>query len=208
MPRIAEPRQPAEPHSADQKERYRRMLRAAAKLGDEHGLERMQMNDVAKEAGVAIATLYRYFPSKNDLFVGILNAQIDQLGQTAAAGTKPDGATHAEIVAEILIGAGRNLLRRPLLATAMLQANNTAQLGQGRDFTEYNAAFHMLLLDAMGVPEPGEEDLRMMRITEQTWYGILISVLNGIIDQNQAEEDVRLATRLLLGPRYDQGVTP
>ena len=200
MPRIAQPRQPAEPHSEEQKDRYRRIPRAAARLGNEHGLERMQMNDVAKEAGVAIATLYRYFPSKNELFVGVLNSQIDQLGQSTPP-PKPDESP-AAIVAQVLIDAGRNLLARPQLATAMLQANNTAQLAQGRDYTQHNIAFHKLLLDAMGVTEPDDEDMRMLRITEQTWYGILISTLNGIIDPEQAARDVQLATELLLGPRY------
>lgn len=204
MPRIAEARQPAEPTSAEQKDRYRRILRAASKLGAEHGLDRMQMNDVAKEAGVAIATLYRYFPSKTDLFVGVLHSQIQRLsevGESAVVGT-PVGE-RAAAVAEVLIGAGRGMLARPQLATAMLQANNAAQLQGGREYTEANAAFHRVLLRALGVAEPEDEDFRMVRITEQTWYGVLVSVLNGVITADQAEADIRLAARLLLGPRYD-----
>lgn len=204
MPRIAEARQPAEPTSAEQKDRYRRILRAASKLGAEHGLERMQMNDVAKEAGVAIATLYRYFPSKTDLFVGVLHSQIQRLSSAGAdviaVGTPGE---RADAVADVLIGAGRGLLARPQLATAMLQANNAAQLQGGREYTEANAAFHRVLLRALGVAEPEDEDFRMVRITEQTWYGVLVSVLNGVITAEQAEADIRLATRLLLGPRYD-----
>lgn len=206
MPRIAEARQPAEPTSQDQKDRYRRILKAASKLGAEHGLERMQMADVAKEAGVAIATLYRYFPSKTDLFVGVLHGQVDTLSATAVR--SPDSVGHAAAVADVLIAAGRRLLERPQLATAMLQANNAAQLQGGREYTEANAAFHRVLLNALGVEEATDEDLRMVRITEQTWYGVLVSVLNGVINREQAEEDVRLAARLLLGPRYDEGTTP
>ncbi|WP_418063536.1 TetR family transcriptional regulator [Pimelobacter simplex] len=207
MPRIAEARQPAEPTSAEQKDRYRRILRAASKLGAEHGLERMQMNDVAKEAGVAIATLYRYFPSKTDLFVGVLHSQIQRLsaaGSGSGTGSAPAASgRRADAVADVLIGAGQRMLERPQLATAMLQANNAAQLQGGREYTEANAAFHRVLLAALGVPEPEDEDYRMVRITEQTWYGVLVSVLNGVITAEQADADIRLATRLLLGPRYD-----
>lgn len=204
MPRIAEARQPAEPTSADQKDRYQRILKAASKLGAEHGLERMQMNDVAKEAGVAIATLYRYFPSKTDLFVGVLHSQIQRLGETPAVVST---GTHADAVADILIAAGHRMLVRPQLATAMLQANNAAQLKGGREYTEANAAFHRVLLDALGVGvgDAEDQDFRMVRIVEQTWYGVLVSVLNGVITMEQADEDVRLAALLLLGPRYDQG---
>lgn len=202
MPRIAETRQPAEPTSAEQKDRRQRILRAAGKLGAEHGLDRMQMNDVAKEAGVAIATLYRYFPSKTDLFVGVLHSQIQRLSGSPTA-RDPHRGTRADSVAEVLIAAGRRLLERPQLATAMLQANNAAQLQGGREYTEANAAFHRVLLDALGVDDPGEEDFRMVRIIEQTWYGVLISVLNDVITIDQADDDIRLAARLLLGPRYD-----
>lgn len=200
MPRIAEARQPAEPSSAEQKDRYRRILRAAGRLGAQHGMERMQMGEVAKEAGVAIATLYRYFPSKTDLFVGVLHSQIQRLSDT---GVTVGHGSRADAVADVLIGASRRMLERPQLATAMLQANNAAQLQGGREYTEANAAFHRVLLDALGIGEPEPEDLRMVRIMEQTWYGVLVSALNGVIDLPQGEEDVRLAARLLLGPRYD-----
>jgi hypothetical protein len=53
------------------------------------------------------------------------------------------------------------------------------------------------------VDEPEEEDFRMIRIVEQTWYGILVSTLNRVITLDQSIEDIRLATRLLLGPTYD-----
>ncbi|MCD4532890.1 TetR family transcriptional regulator [Nocardioides sp. cx-169] len=206
MPRITEARQPAEPSSAEQKDRYRRMLRAASRLGAMHGLERMQMHDVAKEAGVAIATLYRYFPSKTDLFVAVLHRQVDQLGLDDVVAPR-DGASpgsRADAVADVLVAASRRMLARPQLATAMLQANNAAQLQGAREYTEANAAFHRMLLTALGVgDEPEDEDLRMVRIVEQTWYGVLVSTLNGVIDLPQAEQDIRLAARLLLGPRYD-----
>ena len=76
MPRIAEARPPAEPSSPDQKERYRRILEPRLRHGAAKGLERMQMHDVAKDAGVAIATLYRYFPSKTHLFTALMGAQV------------------------------------------------------------------------------------------------------------------------------------
>ncbi|MEK8145910.1 helix-turn-helix domain-containing protein [Streptomyces sp. M10(2022)] len=61
MPRIAEARAGAEPSSPKQHARRRGILRAAADIAAETGLERVQMHEVAKSAGVAIGTLYRYF---------------------------------------------------------------------------------------------------------------------------------------------------
>lgn len=201
MPRIAEQRVPAEPVSADQKDRYRRILRAAARLGSEHGHERMQMNDVAKEAKVAIATLYRYFPSKNDLFLGLLRSRVTSMQPVAVASAEVAPST---AVAETLIAASEALLQRPNLATAMLQANNSAQLKVGREGSDVTNAFHEILFRALGVETPTAQDQRMVRLIEQAWYGVLISVLNSVITFEECVDDVRLTCELLLGPTYDE----
>ncbi|MFS3129061.1 TetR family transcriptional regulator [Nocardioides sp. Bht2] len=200
MARIAENREPAQPVSAEQKERYARILRAAARLGSEHGSDRMQMNDVAKEAGVAIATLYRYFPSKNDLFVGLMNSQVHNL---AAAPAITAGRLPSEAVADVLVEASRKLLERPLLATAMLHANNSAQLSVGREGSMASRAFHVVLYRALNLTDPNPQDQRLVRLIEQAWYGVLVSVLNDVITFEECEDDIRLSARLLLGPTYD-----
>ena len=58
---------------AGQQERRERIVRAAIALL-EHGGEydAIQMRDVAQEAGVALATVYRYFTSKEHLYAAAL----------------------------------------------------------------------------------------------------------------------------------------
>ena len=97
VPRIAEGRPAAKPSSSVQKDRYQRILRAAAKLGAEHGLEHVQMNDVAKQANVAIATLYRYFPSKVDLFSSVMRWRVGEYDQP-------------EVVAVSMVPSSRTLI--------------------------------------------------------------------------------------------------
>lgn len=193
MPRIAEVRQPAEPSSPEQKDRYRRILRAAARQGAAKGLERMQMHDVAKDAGVAIATLYRYFPSKTHLFTALLTARIERLSELIAE--LPPSQDPVEAASDMLIEASRQLLANPLLAHAMVQSNNAAVLsgnGQTKSFSD-------LLLETMRLADPTEEEYSLVRIVEAAWYGILISALNRHITEEQAELDTRLACQRLLG---------
>src|SRR5699024_8824506 len=57
--------------SRSQTQRRKRIVQTAAALAVRGGVEAMQMRSVAERAGVALGTLYRYFPSKMDLVVAV-----------------------------------------------------------------------------------------------------------------------------------------
>ncbi|GGO74921.1 TetR family transcriptional regulator [Nocardioides deserti] len=197
MPRVAEDRPPAEPTSREQKERYARILRAAARHGAAKGLERVQMHDIAKDAGVAIATLYRYFPSKTHLFTALMRSQVERLAAMTVERV-PDESP-AEGIARMLVRAGRELLERPLLAHAMMQSNNaTVAQTPSAGVTE---VFIDLMLDAGGITDPTPHDLRLLGILEQAWYGMIISALNRGTDPRELEEDTALVVSLVVGAR-------
>ncbi|MDP9821935.1 TetR family transcriptional regulator [Nocardioides massiliensis] len=193
MPRLAEDRLPAEPVSPDQRERYRRILRAAAKHGAAKGLERVQMLDVARDAGVAIATLYRYFPSKTHLFTALMRHRVERLVDLVV---EPPAADPAEGIGRLLCQMGDDMLRTPLLTHAMVQSNNATVAHNPSAAVTY--VFLDLMLAAGGFDEPTEQDLRLLRLVEQAWYGIVMSALNGHIGPTQVRADTELVCRLLL----------
>lgn len=53
------------------------LIDAAARCIVQRGSARIRMGDVAVEAGVARSTLYRYFPSRDDLIVGLFLTRVD-----------------------------------------------------------------------------------------------------------------------------------
>ena len=197
MPRVAEDRSPAEPTSTEQKARYRRILVAAARQGAEKGLERVQMHDVAREAGVAIATLYRYFPSKTHLFTALMRSQMGRLAD-ASVGPAPDDSPE-EGITRLLVNAGQELLRTPLLAHAMIQANN-AMVAQAPD-AAVTEDFIDLMLRAGGIDEPTTHDRKLCRLLNQAWYGVVIAALNQSGDADELGADTELICRLILRDR-------
>ncbi|MEV6162223.1 TetR family transcriptional regulator [Streptomyces sp. NPDC052052] len=203
MPRISEARAGAEPSSPRQYARRQSILRAAADIAAETGLERVQMHEVAKSAGVAIGTLYRYFPSKTHLFTAVMADQIEGFGARL-----PDRAAHSsseDAVFATLVSATRNLLRRPALATAMIQSANAARSTTVPDVERVDTGFLDLLLDAWGVKEPTEGQIARLRLLMLLWYGVLQTQLNERITPKEADADLRLACHLLLAPETDAG---
>jgi AcrR family transcriptional regulator len=57
-----------------------RLLEAATAIFAERGVE-TSLDEVAKAAGVGIGTLYRHFPTREDLVLAVYGAQIDALDQ-------------------------------------------------------------------------------------------------------------------------------
>jgi AcrR family transcriptional regulator len=59
--------------------RSERVIAAAAKLATEGGYEGVHMRDVANLAKVSLATLYRYYPSKEDLILVLFFGELESL---------------------------------------------------------------------------------------------------------------------------------
>ncbi|ASR36770.1 hypothetical protein BAY61_19195 [Prauserella marina] len=213
MPRIGEVRAPAEPHSPTQQARVRRILRAAARLGGEYELDHVQMQEVAKQASVAIATLYRYFPSKTELFTAVMGDQLDRLAEDTLgsfAHSKVSGVSTVdcsgvrgsrEAVAALLVEAGRRLLARPLLARAMIQSNNAAHAGTSAEADRNDDKLGRIVLLALGIGDPVGEDVRIARLLVHCWHGSLMRCLNGRMEPAEMAADVRVACRMLLRER-------
>ena len=65
------------------------IVEAAYDLLVEEGYERMSMDDLAKRVGIAKATLYQHFPSKEDVLIGVIvnfmrRSEADMLAESEA----------------------------------------------------------------------------------------------------------------------------
>jgi AcrR family transcriptional regulator len=194
MARIAVARPPASPKAKSQVVRREKILRSAAKLGARHGLDGMQMYDVAKDAGVAVGTVYRYFPSKTHLFTAVMAEEV--FGKRPAP--RAHGADPVQDVADLLVGWTRQFMLRPQLAVAMVQSALAAYASPTPEAVQMDDQVAPLILRRLGVLEPDDEDVSTVRLLVYSWWGLLISTLSGHMTQAQTEADLRLGAALLL----------
>lgn len=105
----------------NQTQRRRRIVQTAAALAVRGGVEAMQMRSVAERAGVALGTLYRYFPSKMDLVVAVVTEELDLLeGGIVRRPPTADSASGRAV--DVLLRATRGLMREPELADALVRS--------------------------------------------------------------------------------------
>jgi AcrR family transcriptional regulator len=99
--------------------RYQAIIEAAGALAIESGLRAVQIAPVAERAGVAAGTVYRYFPSKEDLVAVVASNTAERAVaaiRTAAAASPGE----LSALAAALVAFGTRTLRARRLAFALL----------------------------------------------------------------------------------------
>jgi AcrR family transcriptional regulator len=111
--------------------RQEAIVAAARALASESGMAAVQIVPVAERAGIAAGTVYRYFPSKDDLVAALVGAiseqEIAAIGRAAAAAPGPLSALAAAVMAFAV-----RALRERRLAAAMLACGGDADAAAER----------------------------------------------------------------------------
>jgi len=79
---------------ADARRNHEAVIAAAKKLFADQGLD-AQMPDVARVAGVGVGTVYRHFPTKDDLVAALVAERFERLAQKAREGLEIEDAWEA-----------------------------------------------------------------------------------------------------------------
>jgi TetR/AcrR family transcriptional regulator, cholesterol catabolism regulator len=179
--------------------RRSRIIQAAAALASRGGVEEMQMRKVADRAGVALGTLYRYFPSKMDLVVAVVSEELDLL-EGSLTRRPPRAATPAGRAVDVLMRATRGLMREPELADALIRSLITSGAK-----TDINDRMVGLLLRAAGTedavpgaPEAGPRQVLVSSLAS-VWVMELLRLLRGQRTVDDVEHRMELTAGRLLG---------
>ncbi|NUR70536.1 MAG: TetR/AcrR family transcriptional regulator [Hamadaea sp.] len=118
------------PLRADARRNRERLLAAAEQVFTEQGVT-ASTEDVARAAGVGVGTVFRHFPTKEQLIEAVYQARLSRLADLAdrlAASADP-GAAFAEFFTTTVEGAAtKNALAEALSRAGV--ATSTAEVGQ------------------------------------------------------------------------------
>jgi TetR/AcrR family transcriptional regulator, cholesterol catabolism regulator len=105
-------------------ERRNRIIRTALEQLSESDYDAIQMRDVAKAADVALATLYRYFPSKERLFAAVQLEWVEVLHrQVARRGLR--GNSNLERLLDVLQRSISSFKKSPQFYRVLLMLEST-----------------------------------------------------------------------------------
>jgi AcrR family transcriptional regulator len=166
--------------------RKRLIMQAAMKLFEEKLFHEIGMREIASEAGVSAATIYRYFPSRDDLFIEALIQDINNI----------------EKLLKEQLARGRNRIEDLAIATVDYLVNNEAtfqmmchfMIGGGinpKAMNKFNAVqvYFMNMFDGIVKKIEGSENMRLF--TEAFFASITGVVMTFRNYPGRSKEDKR-----------------
>jgi AcrR family transcriptional regulator len=121
MPRSS-PSQPAAPKSAD--DARERILAAAERCIDRHGIRKTTMDDVACEVGLSRPSVYRYFADRDDLLIELIVRHARALLDRARKSVSQRSSLPDQIVETVLYTADHG--RRDPLTRHVIDPDGTS----------------------------------------------------------------------------------
>jgi AcrR family transcriptional regulator len=172
------------------------VVQAATELAEQGGYDAVVMKAVADQSGVALATIYRWFASKDHLLTEVLLVWGAELSEGLTADPPRDGDAADRVAAalgRVIDVAGS----RPRLASAIVEA----VLSVARGPLDAQGDFHLLMTSwidaALGDDEVAEREA-VTEVLEHVCFSTIIGFATGRQDADYAKDQLATAARLLL----------
>lgn len=153
----------------DQLARRQRIVRTALRALANGEYDQVKVSDVARDSGVALGTLYRYFASKEHLFAaafvewqGALKKKLEK--------ERPQGASEAERLRDVFHQTIRAFQLQPQFYRVVMMLNATTDAYAADLYQSVSSQFHDAVQMAFDGPFDTDHD---------AIYGTVNSVLDG-----------------------------
>ncbi len=180
--------------SKDQRARRERLIESARELALEGGYAAVTMHDVADRAGVARATVYRYFATKDHLLTEVAAAwahrAIDDIDELASGDTPLERLT-ALLERIVYVAAAE-----PTLTSAIIQAVTSDDSSVDDPRTVLFLFLRDRLSTAIGDPVPERDDVEI--VLGHVLLAALVSLASLRQPADEVAAMVRTAGKLVL----------
>ncbi|MFQ5667752.1 MAG: TetR family transcriptional regulator [Candidatus Binatia bacterium] len=174
--------------------------RVAARLAAEGGYEAVTMGAVADRIGIARATIYRYFSSKDHLLAEIMEEWTVRIN-TDLRRNPPPGKTLADRVGAAFERIVKTAARNPGLTSALLLAATSSDPAAADAFPSWSAPVAVYLKTLVGHDKVNHLDEVITVLSYVLFSALIATALRGR-DPAEAVQVLRTTVRLLLGPRH------
>jgi AcrR family transcriptional regulator len=178
--------------------RRQRVIDAGLVLLRRRDYDRIQVKDVAEEAGVALGTVYHYFSSKEHLFAEVLVKWAASL-RTSLTRRPLTGDSPQQKLTEALHRSIRAFQRQPQLARLVASLELSADPFAGEILDRLDAATTGVYLELLDGIEP-ELARRIVRAADAVFDSLLRSWSAGRLPAAALHDYLSDAVALLFGP--------
>jgi AcrR family transcriptional regulator len=192
---------PATPSTPAQRDRYQRMLQVATAMLASGGEDALPMKELAERAVVSLATLYRYFPSKDHLLLEISHSRYENAFRRIT-GEAPRGATVQERVTNHLLREFRAEQRDQRLTAALTRVLTDTRAEYAPVIIKTQQLRLRILEHVATAGGPVDDNLRRrLRIVADVFGAATGRWLAGVSSAAEARFEIRVGCYLL----RDQG---
>jgi TetR/AcrR family transcriptional regulator, cholesterol catabolism regulator len=189
--------EPAVPSTVAQHGRHDRILAAATVMLAAGGENALQMKDLSQRAGVSVATLYRYFPAKDHVLLGILlrnySAALTRISAEAATGTTPRERVTGHLLREF-----RAQQREPRLTAALSRVISETRRSYSEVIEQVEHLHLQMLEHVAGSGRPlSAEQRQLLPVVQAIFFAATRRWLAGVYSPAQARFEIRAGCRLL-----------
>lgn len=160
------------------------------------GYDAVQMRGVAEQVGIAVGTLYRYFPSKTHLLVSTLTREFQRLD--ASCDWSAIAATPQERLGLLTARLHDDWQRDPQLTEAMTRAFLTADTTAAGAVNQAAGVIEQLLATTLAGGEPTDHHRQIAGLIADVWLGNLTAFISQRASAAQARDHIDRAVGLLL----------
>ncbi|MBX7453908.1 TetR family transcriptional regulator [Mycolicibacterium sp. 3033] len=181
--------------SVSRPSRRRHIVAAAGIVAGAVGYDGMTMREVAEQAGMSTATVYRYFTSKAHVLVAVWSQWLEDFDRDRH---DPTGSTSATRLHHVAVTVFDSLRRSPAFADAVIRAHTFADADAAGDVEGVRLHLSEMFAEAIGGGSFTEHHMAIGGLVSDVWIANALAVSQGRSTGEEFRHRLHTTARLII----------